>query len=263
MKQYKYLFAKEAGLASTTARTVSALAKAEGAATRGLTKGTPAFTKALQDPNVVRLQTRLKGMNARQSARVAAKPMIPVNAQTAQQHLSANPILRNKGPMSEEAAAYRQRAQQELPDKLYYQGRGQAEQQLSPLQQRLKAHTDARTQGAAPKPVAPPTPAPAPKAPGFFDQHKQNIQALWNSGREGGWGGFKTEFMKNPARNAGYAAGGAYGLGTAKDTFDAMTGSDEYDYGLWDKIKMGIGMEQKPSALDPFLPFFARGYHAN
>lgn len=105
--------------------------------------------------------------------------------------------------------------------------------------------------------------ANAPAAPGMFAQHSQNIQDLWNAGRQGGWSGLKTEFMKNPARNAAYAGAGLYGAGTAKDYFDAATGSDEYDYNLWDKIKMGIGMEQKPSAFDPMLPFFMRGYHAN
>lgn len=256
MKQYKFLFVKEAGVVSGLAKATSALTKAEAAATKGLTRGTPAFTKALQDPSVVNLQQRVKGLQARQSARVAAKPMIPVNAQTAQQHLAANPVLRNKGLVSEEALAYKQRAQQELADKLYYQGRGQAAPQPTSLaQQRLKAIRDARAQVAAP-PLA-------PAAPGFFDKHKQNIQALWDVGKQNGWSGFKTEFMKNPARNAAYAGGAAYGLGTAKDTFDAMTGSDEYDYGLWDKIKMGIRMEQKPSVADPFLPFFLRGYHAN
>jgi hypothetical protein len=95
--------------------------------------------------------------------------------------------------------------------------------------------------------------------------HMQNIRDLWNAGMgEGGnWQKFQNEFAKNPWRNAGYVGGGAYGAGVGKDYLDAMTGSDEYDYGMWDKIKMGLGFEKKPGVLDPLLPGFLRGYHAN
>jgi hypothetical protein len=125
--------------------------------------------------------------------------------------------------------------------------------------------------GTGAGPTAPVTPPAGPKQPGFFDSHANNIKSLWNAGaggwNRGGFGGAAEDTWKalkeNPMRNAGYAGLGAYGLGTAKDTMDAMTGSDEYDYNLWDKIKMGIGMEDKPNWYDPALPFFMRGYHAN
>lgn len=127
-----------------------------------------------------------------------------------------------------------------------------------------------------PTPAAPPQPAPAASTPppassaptkawysGAFDTAKSDLSNIYGNARAGNWQGIMDQARANPLRHAGYAAGGAYGLGTAKDTLDAMTGSDEYDYGLWDKIKMGIGMEQRPSVVDPFLPFFLRGYHAN
>lgn len=263
------VFVKEAGVEKLIAGTTKALDKATAAATAGIS---PAYTKALQDPNIVSLQKRLSGAQARQAARVKAKPMIPVNAQTAKGHLAENPVLRNKNLQSEEALAYKDRARQQLQEKLYYQGReaATAEPALTPLQQKLRAHQAARAAGA------PAAPTPTPTSPGGTapaagggaaptSGHMQNIRDLWNAGMgEGGnWKRFQEEFMKNKWRNAGYVGGGAYGAGVGKDYLDAMTGSDEYDYNIWDKIKMGIGMEKKPGVFDPLMPFFARGYHAN
>ena len=61
--------------------------------------------------------------------------------------------------------------------------------------------------------------------------------------------------VQSGAKAIAPAAAGAYGLGVAKDYSDMLNQSDEYNIPLSRKIMMGLGLEDKPSILEPFNPF--------
>ncbi len=50
-------------------------------------------------------------------------------------------------------------------------------------------------------------------------------------------------------------AGAAYGAGVAKDYSDMLNQNDEYNMPLSRKLMLGLGLEDKPSMLEPFNPF--------
>lgn len=104
--------------------------------------------------------------------------------------------------------------------------------------------------GAAPE-------AAQPAASGLrsiFDTAKGDLGSMAGNLRSGNWEAVKQQLRANPARWAGYGAGGLYAGGVGKDYMDLATDSDEFDYSPIGKLMMGLGIKDKPSVFTPLNP---------
>lgn len=90
---------------------------------------------------------------------------------------------------------------------------------------------------------------------GIFDTAKGDLGTMAGNARSGNWEAIKQQIRANPARWAGYGAGGAYAGGVGKDYLDLATDSDEFDYSPIGKLMMGLGIKDKPSVFTPLNPF--------
>lgn len=138
-------------------------------------------------------------------------------------------------------------------------------QRLAPLGKPPAAPAPTATAGgSSAAPVAPsagsmpPGTTPAVSdAAGFWQPYKD----MWAAARtpekgfadraKGVW-----DVAKANPLHAGIPA--AYGAGVAKDYGDMAFENDEYDYGMINKILMGLNIKDKPSIFSPLLPFQGR-----
>lgn len=107
-----------------------------------------------------------------------------------------------------------------------------------------------------PQPI--PTPAGASGLRGIFDAAKNDLGTMAGNVRSGNWEAAKQMLRANPARWAGYGAGGLYAGGVAKDYADLINRDDEYDFSPIGKLMMGLGIQDKPGIFDPLNPFHRR-----